>query len=192
MEEQAVTLQKICEGKDDVAAFELIFRTLRPQLDVIMNGWHINEDDKHDVLMAFYEYLRGSNDDAYAMLKGIKDKKKFYSWTKQTFRYFVNNRMRKDGKSEVIDTDIPDGEDEDETLTFAPDDILKMLQLFEVANRILTPKERYIWYSDLLDLKDHKHGRTNDIAFMLNCTPGNVRVMRKRLQEKLALFLPQI
>lgn len=186
-------LDKICCRHDDGAAYYLVFNKARPALySIMLDNGILNEDDQYDTLMDFYLYLRDGakdkNPNPYAAFLLIREPNKLLGWIKQTFKYHLLDEARRVDKKLKAEKDFLYKQGDNERI-FTTDDLEVVIHTLEMVNEQLSAPERYLFFSDMYAMQAGKKNIVAELTETLQCTPGNLRVMRHRIKAKVEIFL---
>lgn len=186
-------LDRIRYRQDDGAAYYLIFNKARPALYLVMRDNGImNEDGQYDTLMNFYLYLRDGakkNDPVpYAVFLLIREPDKLLGWIKQTFKYYLLDEAKIAGKKQEAEKDFHKEQGGKERI-FTTGDLDIVIHTLEMVNKQFSAPERYLFFSDMYAMQTGKKDMVTELTETLQCTPGNLRVMRHRIKVKVRAFL---
>lgn len=184
-------LDKIMDNRDGYV-YRLLFETYRPMFQKIMFENNINDaQNTYDVLIDFYLYLRGENE-PFTMLSSIKNEKAMPAWLRTVFKRFLLHRINKNQNIENGEeylAKLPDDNDDEKIYTIS--DLQTAIMLIEHVNATYSAPERVIFFADIDAINKNVYSMY-EIMRVLNCTEGNVRVMRHRLKKRIQQTLVNI
>lgn len=196
-------LNRIRYDHDDGAAYYLIFNKIRPALNVVMKDFGKFEgNEQYDILMNFYLYLRDGyrkksdldykiKEIPYAALLLIHEPEKLMGWVKQTFWFYMKEKVQSEGKENCAEKVFHEMKNDGEKI-YSLNDLDVAIQLLETVNEQFSAPERFLFFSDMYALQTGRKELVEELTETLYCTPGNLRVMRHRIKEKIRVFLERI
>lgn len=186
-------LDRIRYRQDDGAAYYLVFNKARPALySIMIDNGILNDDDQYDTLMDFYLYLRDGakkNDPVpYAAFLLIREPDKLVGWIKQTLKFHLLEKAKIIDKKLEAEKGFHNQLDNKERI-FTADDLEIVIYILEMVNRDFSAPERYLFFSDMYAMQTGKKDIAAELMETLQCTPGNLRVMRHRIKAKVKILL---
>lgn len=180
----------------DEAMYYLLHQRLSHQLRERYNAYqHQLYDDYEDVIEDFFLYLRESGRYPYQALRRIKNKDAFETWMLNTFRNYLNNRVKEENRALFMSFDEHESFDMLRTSrqsdeSFSDEQKLKIAsQLIAYAHQVFYPRGRFIFLRSLLTMLNKQKALPNaEVAKALGMSDISYRVTLHHMKCNLAKF----
>ena len=182
--------------RSDEAAYYLLHHRLDRQLREVFNAYsqHLL-DDFDDIVEDFYLYLRegkdGRNRIPFQSLRNIRNKEAFESWVFKTFRNYLGNRAKEEGRMAVGAMPVDEASaDQNSSSPMTDEKKLRIVaHLIAYALQVFYPRGRFIFLRSLLTMLNKQQALPNEeMAEALGMTYLSYRVTAHRMKCNLNQF----
>ena len=172
---------------DDGKVYTDIFVTFRSQMERVLDDYNVPSEAHYDQLMDFYFFLRDNKNGpfySYLTIKAVHNEASRAQWLRTVLRNHLNRKHIQ----ELVESQVSLNEEielaEEEEHQYTIQDIRMAVDVLDRVNKTFSAPERLIFFYDLDTVTDDMVFPTEKAMRLLNCTEGNLRVMKHRVKKK--------